>query len=193
MGRVLLCLLTLVLGVGALPSASAIGADDRFNVRVPNATNMRLETAFAILRKRGLKVSVTGWFALASNIHPRTGGQSPPARAHVRVGTTVRLRPRSAYIGRPVAGGEERIVPDVRGMSLGRAVATLQDIGLIYWRAISLPPLRASQSLHLRDAYSIKSQDPPPGSRLRQRVTMGQTTTFTPVELVVAVGPRPPR
>ena len=144
------------------------------SVTVPSVTHYGLEYAYRRLRAAGLTVSVDR-FPRRYNERDTiaVGTESPPAGSEVARGSTVTLGGPYLHVlgspygfaGKPPAGGMTT-VPRVTGLTVYQALERL-DHAAVFSDLVSIPALRRSSGRRLFDAYVVRQQSPPAGTRVR--------------------------
>jgi hypothetical protein len=150
-------------------SAASLAHALRGFVTVPRVAGLPVEEAFRRLRDAGLRVRTSDRVRLGpTNGLPGVFRQSPREGNRVRAGTVVTL----SFCG--FAGGiihptfDEVVAPDVTGLSLREALASLEGSPVV-WSAM-LPPLPAMSASSFLDAYRVTGQTPKAGTRFVQTV-----------------------
>jgi beta-lactam-binding protein with PASTA domain len=178
-------LVVAILAALALPAASS-PAPERRAVTVPQLRWLPVETAYAKLRARRLRVTTPANLHLASNIRTRVTRQHPAAGSRVSPGSVVRITDVGGPVGKPVGDETERRVPELRGLPVGEAFARIRAAGFRYWRATLRGPLHASTAPRLLQAYRVRSQAPAAGTLFRQREGDPFSFRLTPVSLTAS-------
>jgi beta-lactam-binding protein with PASTA domain len=181
-----------VIGV-ALAAGILAGCAPGERVRVPDVVGRELNSAFVSVRNAGLLVTVEGRYWIAFNRHATVRRQDPEAGAQVEPGAAVALVASPGPNGRFPAYEQLTVVPDVTAVSLAAASERLAQARLV-WDAgrDPAPPLRRSAAPDLLAAYCVATQEPAPGTRVRQttRSEGGARLHIEPILLSIAPAKR---
>lgn len=171
-------------------------------VKVPSVGEANPGDAYSLLRKAGLRVSVsvdktldynsTGGFGFEQHAFTWASSvsQTPAPGTTVSPGSAVTLNIRPVYqLGSRAfrtsssthCSRRPKTVPNLTGRSLGSAVNTFNGCFSI---SAKLPPLHAAEAPQLLDNYEIEHQSPTPGSAVPE---VSASTLAGPVALDVEV------
>jgi beta-lactam-binding protein with PASTA domain len=133
-------------------------------VTVPDVKNLDIYTAFAHLRRAGLRVTVTKPFLLSAGPDlPWVVTERPRAGSTAARGSVVSLR-LGAGKGPPLAPNRAGVrVPRLTGLLLSRAVLRLEARKLPSWAVTNPIVVREATARDLFDAYRVYSQHPAAG------------------------------
>jgi len=144
-------------------------------VTVPGVKNMDISTAFAHLRRAGLRVTVKKPFMLAAgNGLPRVVTERPRAGSTAAHGSVVFLQ-LGIGKGPPIAPNRAGIrMPRLTGLLLSRAVMRLEAAETRDWAVTNPIVVRDATARDLFDAFRVFAQDPAAGetSASSQPVTL---------------------
>jgi beta-lactam-binding protein with PASTA domain len=171
------------------------------SVKVPSIGEANPGDAYSLLRKAGLKVSVsvdktldynsTGGFGFEQHAFTWASSvsQTPAPSTTVSPGSAVTLTIRPVNPGSRAfrtssstnCSRRPKTVPNLTGRSLSSAVNTFSGCFSI---SAKLPPLQAAEAPQLLDNYEIEHQSPTPGSAVPE---VSASTLAGPVALDVEV------
>ena len=153
----------------------------------PRIEQTDLVNAFDIARGLGLRVTTTQPFAVSALRMPTVMAVTPALGSTVRSGDTVKLTLSAGPIGSPAVlkSDPHYRVPNFVGKP---ALVAVNWAGRhsMFWAIASLPPLRASSSDHLFDAYVVTAQSPKPGRVLNQGRLAGRAYHVSALALSVS-------
>jgi beta-lactam-binding protein with PASTA domain len=180
--------------VAFVVAASALifvaAAEERSTVAVPRLAETSLKRAVVLLHRAGLRVTVPAMFYLASNSTPMVVRQNPAGGAFAAAGTPVILGLAQPPTVAPTASARSIRVPRLTGLSLTRAVARLEHVGLTYWTVERARPLHRRDVRRLFDAYVARTQRPAAGRIFLERRQVDGEERISPVALSVRTAPR---
>ncbi len=154
----------------AVVTLALAGCGGSSGVAVPDMGNRTIEQAYALLRSKGFRVSVSDPFVLASYLPDGISKAIPSAGTRVAPGSTVTLVPMGGPSGSPVYGNQppkHYRLPDFTGRSLAVARRWLDRHHLGY-SSMRFAPLNGSTAPSLFAAYVVKTQRPAAGRRFSE-------------------------
>jgi len=190
---VLLCALVVVLGAGLTACGGSKRATPRLAVVPTPPSNANLVSMFALLRSRGFRVAVKTLNRPVGTSESQAltlGSVEPAPGTRLRFGSRVTIStptPEPCCLGSLVLKPSHAAsrVPSFVGRPLSSAVAWTVRRRLVF-EVTRLPNLPASSKRSLFAAYRVVSQQPKPGSVVRQLRTVGGHQGLTFLRLVVA-------